>query len=94
MYCALGDEAADEIERLRAAVDACADYGDKQVAEIERLRVLLKECADRFERRCRSAGNDAETAAASVSKYRAAVLDANPPALPQEAGGDYRRKDG
>lgn len=27
-----------EIERLNAALDACADYGDKQIAEVERLK--------------------------------------------------------
>jgi hypothetical protein len=38
--------AMQEIERLTAALDACADYGDKQVAEIERLRLALKTCRE------------------------------------------------
>jgi mRNA-degrading endonuclease YafQ of YafQ-DinJ toxin-antitoxin module len=39
-------EAHDEIEKLRAALDACADYGDKQVVEIKRLHEALDEYGD------------------------------------------------
>lgn len=38
--------------------------------EIERLYSMLTECANRFERCCRAAGNDAQTAADAVEKYR------------------------
>jgi hypothetical protein len=34
-----------EIDRLRAALDACADYGDRQQGEIERLKLVCRDQA-------------------------------------------------
>ena len=55
---------------MAAASPSAAGGWRPKDAEIERLRALLKECADRFERCCRTAGNDAQTAADAVEKYR------------------------
>lgn len=43
---------------------------DALKGRVELLQRALTECADRLERCCRTAGNDAETAAAAVWKYR------------------------
>jgi regulator of replication initiation timing len=70
-------DAATEIERLRPIERQAMEELNRVNTENERLRALLKECADRFERCCRSAGNDAVTAAMPVSKYRAALSTNN-----------------
>lgn len=53
----------DEGSALRARV-ATAENANAS------LQAALKECADRLERCCRACGNDAETAASAVWKYR------------------------
>ena len=65
------------IEILNAQDDNPRSWQREAAVTIAQLEAALKECANRLERACRVVGNDDETAAAAVAKYRTLCADGN-----------------